>query len=153
MEGTGSFVCSSGARVLLATPRTRALLSCSYGPMVWRGGNVVGLITCWINRCTSHCYRCVQHLYVLPTIHHRSRSWHQCQAHACGMFDSHASHNSCAEHRHGSGIKLDHIRMLLSVFGGAVLRASLHERQRSLCTGTLTCTGGKTCTDTCLECV
>ena len=93
MEGTGSFVFSSGARVLLATPRTRFLLSCSYGPMVWRCGNVVGLITCWINRCTRQCYRCVQHLYVLPTIHHRSRSWHQCQAHACGMHDSHASHN------------------------------------------------------------
>ena len=49
---------------------------------------------CWINRCTRPCYRCVQHLYVLPTIHHRSRSWHQCQAHACGMHDSHASHNT-----------------------------------------------------------
>ena len=35
-----------------------------------------------------------QMLYVLPTMHHRSRSWHQCQAHACGMHDSHASHNS-----------------------------------------------------------
>ena len=49
---------------------------------------------CWINRCTRQCYRCVQHLYVLPTIHHKSRSWHQCQAHACGMHDSHASHNT-----------------------------------------------------------
>ena len=29
-----------------------------------------------------------------------------------------------------------------------MLRASLHERQRSLCTGTLTCTGGNTCTMT-----
>ena len=28
----------------------------------------------WINRCTRQCYRCVQHLSVLPTIHHRSRS-------------------------------------------------------------------------------
>ena len=53
---------------------------------------------CWINRCTRQCYRCVQHLYVLPTIHHRSRSWHQCQAHACVMHDSHASHNSTAPH-------------------------------------------------------
>ena len=53
-----------------------------------------GPITCWINRCTRPCYRCVQHLYVPPTIHHRSRSWHQCQAHACGMPDSHASHNT-----------------------------------------------------------
>ena len=55
-----------------------------------------GPITCWINRCTRPCYRCVQHLYVPPTIHHRSRSWHQCQAHACGMHSSHASHNSTA---------------------------------------------------------
>ena len=94
MEGTGSFVCSSRARVLLATPRKRVLLSCSYGPMVWRGGNLDGLITCWIKRCTRQCYRCVQHLYLLPTIHHRSRSWHQCQAHACGMHDSHAYHNT-----------------------------------------------------------
>ena len=52
-----------------------------------------------------------------------------------------------------NGGTVDNIRRLLSVFGGAVLRASLHERQRSLCTGMLTCTGGNVCTDTCLECV
>ena len=27
----------------------------------------------------------------------------------------------------------------------------MQERQRSLCTGTLTCTGGNICTDTCLN--
>ena len=59
---------------------------------------VVGLITCWINRRTRQCYTCVQHLYVLPAIHHRSRSWHQCQAHACGMHDSHAPHNTHVIH-------------------------------------------------------
>ena len=60
---------------------------------------------------------------------------------------------SCAEHRHSSNIRLDHIRRLLSVFGRAVLGAMLHERQRSLCTGTLKCAGGNIGTDTCLECV
>ena len=51
---------------------------------------------CWINRCTRQCYRCVQHLHLLPTIHHRSRSsgWNQRPAHACGMHDSHAPHNT-----------------------------------------------------------
>ncbi len=71
-----------------------AVLLRSYGPIVWRGGNVYGLITRWINRCTRQCYRSVQHLHVLPTIHHRSRFRQQCQAHACGMHASHASHNT-----------------------------------------------------------
>ena len=53
-----------------------------------RRGRTKAAAACWRNRCTRHCYRCVQHLYVLPPIHHRSRFWHQCQAHACGMHDS-----------------------------------------------------------------
>ena len=64
----GIFCVLLRGRVLLATPRTRVLLSCSYGPMVWRGGNVDGLITCWTNRCTRQCYRRVQHLHVPPYI-------------------------------------------------------------------------------------
>ena len=60
---------------------------------------------CWINRYTRHCFRCVQHLFVQSTIHDRPRTWQHCQAHACGMHDSHASHN-IAGHRwlHAEGL-------------------------------------------------
>ena len=49
---------------------------------------------CWINRCTRQCYRCAQHVCVVPTIHQRSRSRRQRQAYACDMHESHASHNN-----------------------------------------------------------
>ena len=75
LRGPGSFGYPSHAGSFVVLLR-------SYGLAQWKRD---GPITCWINRCTRQCYRCVQHLYVLPTIHHRSRSWHQCQAHACHM--------------------------------------------------------------------
>ena len=63
-------------------------------------GNATTLLKpCIFSMCalgfgTRQCYRCVQHLYVLPTIHHRSISWQQYQAHVCGMHDIHADYNT-----------------------------------------------------------
>ena len=72
---------------------------------------------CWIHGSTRHSCRCVQHLYVLSSIHRMSRSWQQCQAHACGMHDSYASHNSLPEstnnHCNGYIIRIYYITTVL----------------------------------------
>ena len=61
-------------------------------PVIPRRAQIVS----WcINRCTRQCSRCVQHLHVLPTIHHKSRSWRQFHAHACSMHDPHAYQRAC----------------------------------------------------------
>ena len=56
------------------------------------------------NMCFYGCEACphnnIRPACFLPAHHactdSRCRSWHQCQAHACGMHDSHASHNTGA---------------------------------------------------------
>ena len=80
-------LCSLWSGGLPAMHSTRRMRAC------WLGALCPAPV-CWIYRCTRQLHKCVQHLHVLPTIHLRSGSWQQCQAHAFGMHDSHASHNT-----------------------------------------------------------
>ena len=126
-----SLLCARRQRGSCSTSRHRAdgrvLLLRSYGSsFLWSGATVatqmgqqtvgeqmprvgVEILNHGIKRLQHHGrrFRCVQHLCVPSTVLYRLRSWQRCQAHACGMHDTHASHNiksrsagPCLQERH-----------------------------------------------------